>query len=321
MPHQPAGEPRPAAAGIPREEFLLDACAIPEMRHVGWTQYPEADTEGLAGHVHQDAYEICYMVRGTATWWVGREILEVEPGSIFVTWPGELHGGLDGAMHPCELFWVQLAFPAKGRCLDLSEAETRCLRERFEGLPRRLCAGEEAICGHYRRVLAELRRPTPLAPAAIRASLRLLCLDVLRAFDRQPSGGQGQRTWSPRIAEAIGWFHRQMQHAISVEEAADAVGLKPSYFREAFRRETGFSPLEFLTRLRIREAKRRLVETGESITDIAFELGFSSSQYFSTVFRKHTGLAPSVFRERRQTAAHAGRIRREGVLQTTGGHL
>ena len=56
------------------------------------------------------------------------------------------------------------------------------------------------------------------------------------------------------------------------------------------------TPNDYLQRLRLESARSLLAETSRSVTDIAFEVGFNSSQYFSTVFLQYTGLTPSGFR-------------------------
>jgi len=272
---------------------------VPELRHLGWSVFSETVMQGLTGHTHPGAYEFCYIVRGNATWWVGAEVFEVEPGDIFLTWPDETHGGVDGAMHPCELYWLQLVIPADGSSLGLSAAETAVLHAAFRDLPYRKCAGDKQIADHYERLMGEHRHPTPLSQAMIRASLRLLCQDILAAFAKRSESGGGQRQYSPRIGDAIEWLNANLSRPISIEDAADAVGVRPSHFRDQFRRETGFSPVEYLVRLRVREAKQRLLETDASITEIAYGLGFRSSQYFATVFRRHTGHSPRDFRRRR----------------------
>lgn len=66
-----------------------------------------------------------------------------------------------------------------------------------------------------------------------------------------------------------------------------------------FKDTTGMTPNDYLQRLRVERAKSALATTPQSVTDIALGCGFSSSQYFSTVFRKYTGSTPSEFRLRK----------------------
>jgi two-component system response regulator YesN len=70
-------------------------------------------------------------------------------------------------------------------------------------------------------------------------------------------------------------------------------------FSVVFKRETGLTPLECVTKLRIEESMIRLRDTRCSVTSIASALGFSSSQYFSMVFKKHKGCTPQQYRTRR----------------------
>ena len=62
--------------------------------------------------------------------------------------------------------------------------------------------------------------------------------------------------------------------------------------------ESAWSPVVSLGRLRLEAARGLLSETSRPVTEIAFEVGFNSSQYFSTVFLQYTGLTPSGFRSR-----------------------
>ncbi|MBL8993701.1 MAG: helix-turn-helix transcriptional regulator, partial [Spirochaetia bacterium] len=66
-------------------------------------------------------------------------------------------------------------------------------------------------------------------------------------------------------------------------------------FSSQFREATGIAPMEYLLRKKIESAKKALTR-GESVTDVALELGFSSSQYFATAFRRFTGAVPSRYK-------------------------
>ena len=79
---------------------------------------------------------------------------------------------------------------------------------------------------------------------------------------------------------------------------ATVVGLGSTAFTEKVKAYSGFSPLNYLINIRIAEAMRQLRQTEKSLTDIALDTGFYSSQHFSTTFKKLTGYTPGHYRKR-----------------------
>jgi AraC-like DNA-binding protein len=86
---------------------------------------------------------------------------------------------------------------------------------------------------------------------------------------------------------------------IRLESIGHMVNLNPRYLCTVFRQVTGRTINQYLTEIRIEKAKRLLLYTSLSITEIALETGFSSSQYFSNVFRRAEGIEPSIYRKTR----------------------
>jgi AraC family L-rhamnose operon regulatory protein RhaS len=82
-----------------------------------------------------------------------------------------------------------------------------------------------------------------------------------------------------------------------VVDLADHCGLSAVHFRRKFKAVSGHSPQDHLNHIKMREARRRLIETSDSITDIAMDLNFSSSQHFSTSFRKTYSCGPRSYRK------------------------
>ena len=83
-----------------------------------------------------------------------------------------------------------------------------------------------------------------------------------------------------------------------LSDAITDIGFDKDYFRRCFKRETGKTPTQYLTDMRIVSAKQLLVDNKLfSIEAVAHSCGFSDSLYFSTCFKKHVGLSPMQFRK------------------------
>jgi AraC-like DNA-binding protein len=96
----------------------------------------------------------------------------------------------------------------------------------------------------------------------------------------------------------------QVEHPWALESMAEQCGLGRSRFTHYCYELTNMPPLEYLNRCRIERACRLLSTHHEkTVTDVAFECRFSSSQYFATVFRRQVGIAPNLFRKRGSATA------------------
>ena len=88
---------------------------------------------------------------------------------------------------------------------------------------------------------------------------------------------------------------------IALADAAAEAEMSAWHFLRLFRRTFGETPHQFLTRLRIDRAKDLLTVSGRSVTDICFDVGFSSLGSFSTLFARRVGASPIAFRRRVRT--------------------
>lgn len=87
---------------------------------------------------------------------------------------------------------------------------------------------------------------------------------------------------------------------ISLEAVAAEIGLTPTYFSSIFKKETGETFVEYLTRLRLEEAMRMLKETDEKIYSVAEKTGYPDAGYFSYIFKKKYGISPIQYRRQRK---------------------
>ena len=82
----------------------------------------------------------------------------------------------------------------------------------------------------------------------------------------------------------------------TVRYFADALNLSANYFGDLVKAQTGNSPQQLIQQHLIAQARHRLTTTTDTVSQIAYALGFEYPQYFSRLFKKQTGLTPQEFR-------------------------
>ena len=87
---------------------------------------------------------------------------------------------------------------------------------------------------------------------------------------------------------------KNIERSIFVDELATLIDLSTPYFKDWFKKNKGIPPKEYINRKKIEKAKTDLL-IKKSITQVAYDLGFGSSQYFATVFKKYSGTTPKSY--------------------------
>jgi YesN/AraC family two-component response regulator len=98
------------------------------------------------------------------------------------------------------------------------------------------------------------------------------------------------------VRKAMAYVHTHHAEQVSLKDLAAHVALSEQHLIRSFRKEIGITPIDYLKRYRIRQAKTLLEAGHKSITEVALEVGFSDSSYFARVFRRETGMSPSAYR-------------------------
>lgn len=99
-----------------------------------------------------------------------------------------------------------------------------------------------------------------------------------------------------RMVEVALWLDAQAQEQLDLETIAAEAGLSPYHFLRLFATVLGVTPHQYLVRARLRRAAQLLADGDRSITDIAFEAGFSDLSNFVRTFHRAAGVSPRQFR-------------------------
>lgn len=110
-----------------------------------------------------------------------------------------------------------------------------------------------------------------------------------------------------QIKIAQDYIERNYQGKIKVAELAALISLSPRNFSRRFKKVTGNTPLEYVHRVKIEVAKKKLETIGEEhIGDIMYQLGYTDSRTFRTIFKRYTGMVPLEYKRKYANSVEGG---------------
>ncbi|MDO5399547.1 MAG: helix-turn-helix domain-containing protein [Eubacteriales bacterium] len=117
--------------------------------------------------------------------------------------------------------------------------------------------------------------------------------ETLAQFHDSQDSGQSNQL----VARTIRIVRQQFRQDLTLDSVAEELNVSLFYLSKLFRKHTGVTFTEFLTQTRIDHAKQLLSKEEMSVKEVAYATGFNSQGYFSKIFKKYTGFAPSEYRE------------------------
>jgi transcriptional regulator GlxA family with amidase domain len=111
-------------------------------------------------------------------------------------------------------------------------------------------------------------------------------------FEGKTDHGDGE------IQSAQQWLSKHFPVASPVEEMIRRSTLAERTFKRRFAKATGLTPIEYVQRLRIEDAKRRLERTEASVDEISWRVGYEDAAFFRRLFKRTTGMTPGAYRKR-----------------------
>lgn len=286
-----------------RRALNLEREGIPCVPALGYSHYTSCRAS-VSEHIHPGCLELTLCMRGSLVFECGGQAHRLLPGNVFVTQPDEWHR-LSTNPKGLVMFWLFFRLDSGTRpILNLPPAEAAALRQALRSLPRRLFKGTDRLRHAFQRLF---RLYDDLPAGAFRSlAMRGAALDLLLALVEAAQTPSEALPGGSRIDSLIAQMRRFPEQAYAIDEMARAAALSPSQLITRFKQVTGLPPYTFLLSCRIQTARRRLLETAKPITQIAQELGFSSSQHFAMQFRREFGITPSALRKGQQPVIRGG---------------
>ena len=269
-----------------RRIYTDQQLGIPGLRMIGFHSMHNA-AEPLVCHYHRNAVEITFVVKGSMNSSVGEQNYSLYGGDIFITPADVPHGTGNNPVGICEIYWVQLDLTQTG-FLFLGAAWEGFLRQGLAGLGTTLLRDAKVS----RQYLSEMFEALAADGAKERFYGLARFVQLLHMIVNRSSEVKGIVT--PDIQSALDWIYGHLYEDIPLEQLSAVAGLSTSHFKHKFYEQTGMTPRLFINTQKVAYAKE-LLQDGWNITDVAYRMGFNSSNYFSSVFKKHTLLTPSEY--------------------------
>ncbi|MDD6032658.1 MAG: AraC family transcriptional regulator, partial [Oscillospiraceae bacterium] len=242
-------------------------------------------------HYYKNCFEFVFVARGSARFSVDGHTYPLSGGELFVTFPSEVHSSDSSPMVPQQMYWFQLEADDPGQLLYLNREAAGLLLEQLRSLKTRVIQMDpDQTASLLGAVFHDFCSDSPMRRMQGAQLLAFFLYSVLEYSE------SASFRMTPDIGRAVNAIMDHLQEELTLEELAREAALSVSRFKQKFKQQMGQSPRSFINCQKVEAAKRLLAE-GVSVTETAMELGFSSSSYFSTVFRRYTTLSPSQFAE------------------------
>lgn len=225
------------------------------------------------GHHSHDCWEIILLCTGSNIYTVGQEEFTLRQGDILVVPPGSVHGAeSEEGFTDMFIRATELRFPGALQVKD-QEGDVQALMN----ILHRITMQKEY---HYEEIAEKL--------------LESICEYITRY-----SGQRYQYEFVIQLKNHI--YSNLADPDFRIADAVKELGYTADYVRKCFVKEIGSTPLEYLTMLRLQQARKLLTQEAYlSIEEVARNCGYHDSFYFSRQFKKKFGEAPRDYRQNRQ---------------------
>jgi len=244
--------------------------------------------ETLAGH------EMVYCLRGEGTVKVAGRVHRVKAHSLYWLSCWHPHEYQADPANPWELYWVRVEGPGLDTLANLL---------RIRDNPIFPTLDDEVMQKCFLEAFDILEAPSPSAPSQMHATIARL-LAVLYE-NRFKDGAQSTDPVPSALERPLVRMRQHYADALRLSDLAPLAGMSVSHFIRTFKHSMGTSPIDWLRRERINQAKRRLLDSEEPIKEIARQCGYRDPYFFSKDFKKLTGMPPTTYREQERGKVHA----------------
>lgn len=262
----------------------------------------EGPFEMRTNHFH-DSYEVYYLISGERYYFINERTYHLQKGDLVFIGRNELHKTGETGVNRHERILIDFNEPLFH---PLTDPQEELLFAPFKRKYRQLRLQEEErlfVEGLLHSIIRETTERAQGYELYAKTLLQQLLLFAERRMGTRPH--EALETASPaeqKVFEIAEYINSHYAEPLKLSDLARQFYISEYYLSRAFKKVTGFSYVEYVNTLRIREAQRLLRETGLKVTEVAERSGFDSIAHFGRLFKKVAGMSPLAFRRKANPA-------------------
>ncbi|GHT11578.1 hypothetical protein FACS1894170_05340 [Planctomycetales bacterium] len=282
------------------------------LRTVGFWSAVTEQHWGLGWH-RNEGIEVTFGFNGKNRYETNAESWELQAGDVAVCPPWQIHRIGSPNVNVGTLMWFMIdtqirrsnQAPKLPAWIILSEEDKNKLLRLLLYRSSHVFHLSEKYVRPWRklhRILQDTEGGCPVSALAI--TINELLYDLLEVqqagFETENATPKPQPSsvdMVRKFLEELSGIPEQLEHPWTLQEMAALCRISPTRFTHCCRQLTNLSPLHALNQLRVRQAEKMIrADSRTQITEIAMQCGFTTSQYFATVFKKWTGKTPTEYK-------------------------
>ena len=250
---------------------------------------PLIDTERPNG---RRDYQLIYIAAGCAHFKFGGSIRTIPKGNMVLFRPGEAQMYYLYAADKPETYWVHFTGSAVGPLLNDYQ------------LPRSENVFFTGTSPDYQWLFRQMIQELQLQRTNYEELLNMNLKHVFLLINRyqQENSNIGVKMLD-EVERATHYFNEHYNQSIVIEDYAKAHGMTANWFTQNFKRITKFTPMQYVLSLRMTNAMNLIDNTDYNMTQVSLAVGYENSLYFSRLFKKHTGMTPTEYKQRNGVTA------------------
>ena len=243
------------------------------------------------GHMHT-WNELYYLLEGERRYFIDGQIYTVHTGDVILIPKSTPHHTTSLSTRQHVRYLVEFS-----DCL-IHESLKAFLDECFTVRHFTLTSEQRTEFEHILQKLDDAQSSEPpFAEALVQAYTTELLVMLVQLLQSDVQKREKPKTATEQLIEsATKYIEENLQSELKLTQVAEKYHLSHSYMSRIFKTYTGFGFNEYLTHLRVQKATQLLLNSSAPISEIAYQCGFGDSNYFSTVFKKDTGISPIKYR-------------------------